>query len=395
MTDSTEEESSAERMARLRAGFAPRAAEMVAGLGGPAVLFEERLPAQGHWFIDDDVLAVVGGPDETQAGIDLLLAYGLAWAGDRDLWVVLPMGLHRPTMYRWPWIDPHVRLWNYFGETVDERVVPARVEVQGGLKDPLTKDIHGLGDREEWVAGVVGWADGHGDLVDASRGSYRSWHCEGRQVLRLERTHAGVRVSAGVAYSKPTPDQVAADIVELDGPATSEQYAVIRAAVEVAVARRKDGTDDTHLEHRFQARLQPSDLGLVEWDRERPAVRSGGALGFIDFLGVDPGGVVHVVETKIGPDPMLALQGLDYWVWATAHLETLSERFQTAVSKVVLDFVVAPKPGSEKALSPYTAPVAAALDGGVPWRFWTVPPGWNEADNLALTRHSSRTVPAQ
>ncbi|MDZ7727117.1 MAG: hypothetical protein U5Q44_02375 [Dehalococcoidia bacterium] len=49
------------------------------------------------------------------------------------------------------------------------------------------------------------------------------------------------------------------------------------------------------------------------------ASRGEGARGFVDFVGVDIDGGLHVVETKIGPDHMLGLQGIDYWAWVTAH----------------------------------------------------------------------------
>lgn len=383
-------------MARLRGAFAPVAAAMAGSLGGPTELMTGRLPAEGHWFSDDDVLAVVGGPDENQAGIDLLLAYGLAHAADRDVWLVLPDGFEAPTLARLPWIEPHVKVWTHHDGTAGpELVVPARVEVQASLRDPLTKDVHALGDREPWVSQLLAWVDDHPELVEASRGSYRSWHCDGRQVLRIERTSGGLRVTAGVAYSKPTGDQQAALETQLAGPISPEDLTAVQARVEVAIGHRKDGTDDTHVEHRFQARLQPSALDLVDWDRERPAVRAGGALGYIDFLGIDAAGTVHVVETKIGPDPMLPLQGLDYWVWADAHREVLSTRFETTVSKVVIDFVTAPKAGSKRPLSPYAQPIATAIDGSVPWRFWTAPPGWLDADAVEPVPHPWRTVPAE
>ena len=43
----------------------------------------------------------------------------------------------------------------------------------------------------------------------------------------------------------------------------------------------------------------------------------------IDFLGVDNSGHLHIVETKIGGDEMLVLQGLDYWIWAQRNLPQL------------------------------------------------------------------------
>lgn len=388
-------ESNTEKMARLRAGFAPRARALAAVLGAPSTVFGKRLPAQGSWFIDDDVLAVVGGPHENQPGIDLLLAYGLAWAQDRDLWLILPEGRHAPTLARLPWIDPHVRLLTFNDADPVEQAIPPRATVLKSLGDPLTKGLHNLKKRDVWVADLVAWLeDPARGLVEASRGSYRAWHIEGRQILRIERTRSGLRIVGGVNYSKPVGDQRPPVKTDITGPLTTVDLGALQAAVEWAIARRLDGSDDTHLEHRLQSRLKPAHLQLDQWDRERPAVRAGGALGFVDFLGVDTKGRVHVVETKIGPDPMLVLQGLDYWIWATAHRKTLSEHFERQVTAVAIDYVVAPKSGKKKALSPYTKAIATALDGGVSWRFWTVGGDWATGDP-SLQKHPVRTVPDQ
>ena len=49
--------------------------------------------------------------------------------------------------------------------------------------------------------------------------------------------------------------------------------------------------------------------------REFPAWRPGSnRAAYIDFLANDAHGRLHVVETKIGADAMLVLQGLDYWL---------------------------------------------------------------------------------
>jgi hypothetical protein len=79
----------------------------------------------------------------------------------------------------------------------------------------------------------------------------------------------------------------------------------------------------------LQARLaaHPDVLGLDPdrlW-RELPCVRPRGQRAFIDLAGVDAAGRIHLVETKIGDDPMLVLQGLDYWIWADAHRAELAE----------------------------------------------------------------------
>ena len=62
---------------------------------------------------------------------------------------------------------------------------------------------------------------------------------------------------------------------------------------------------------------QPEALGLTQLWREFPAWR--GPSGRPGFLGADGAGVLHVVETTIGPDPKVVLQALDYAVWVKAN----------------------------------------------------------------------------
>ena len=52
---------------------------------------------------------------------------------------------------------------------------------------------------------------------------------------------------------------------------------------------------------------------VAEWGR-----------GFIDLLGGDAQGAIRVVETKLGADDMLVLQGLDYYVWADRFRDELA-----------------------------------------------------------------------
>src|SRR5207244_12427070 len=64
---------------------------------------------------------------------------------------------------------------------------------------------HDLGDLAPLVAWVTSWADDHWALTKAKRPSYQAWHCAGRQVLRVARFKGGVRITAGVNYSKIPP----------------------------------------------------------------------------------------------------------------------------------------------------------------------------------------------
>src|SRR5207248_868448 len=75
-----------------RAYFAARHAESIArSVRSTVATFEPgpKLSAQMSFFYDDDTLVVVVVPQELQTDADTALAYGLAWACDRELVLVL------------------------------------------------------------------------------------------------------------------------------------------------------------------------------------------------------------------------------------------------------------------------------------------------------------------
>src|SRR4051794_28460423 len=65
---------------------------LVAELGGPTTLFRpptpERLTTRCSWFADDDRLVLVTRRGGVTADAEYALAYGLAYAGDRELLIV-------------------------------------------------------------------------------------------------------------------------------------------------------------------------------------------------------------------------------------------------------------------------------------------------------------------
>ena len=91
---------------------------------------------------------------------------------------------------------------------------------------------------------------------------------------------------------------------------------------------------------------------------------------FIDFLGTDSEDRLHVIETKVGGDKMLILQGLDYWIWATANRAKLAKLcgLQTSTPDVVIHFIVA-KGKNGKIPGPYTERQSHSLDHIVDQRF--------------------------
>jgi len=354
------------------------------------------LSTQFGWFDDGDRLIVVGCPGESQRDLDLGLAYGLAHAGDRELVLVLPLGAEAGTQRRLPWLDTHVALHVHDGTTAQPVAPLARHEVLAGYDDVIAAGTHQLGDRAAWVDRLATWADTCPELVAAHRKSYLAWHCRGRMLLKIRRSRAaGLTVTAGVHH---TADALAPEPVVLAGDLTASEHHRLIAVVSAGIADRLDGVDVANAEHLLQERLAGarSKLGLNVTIREFPAIRPGGGRGFIDLLGIAGDGTIHVVETKIGPDTMLGLQGLDYWIWVQAHLPALVAHLVAhgvtvpASPAVTLDFVVAAKDGTY--LSPYTAAQLEALDGSIPWQVHHLD-DW-DSDDPTVTSHGRRRVPA-
>jgi hypothetical protein len=349
------------------------------------------------FFADDDRLVVIvpwgrRGPD-----VDEALAYGLAYAGDRDLWLVLPHHSVTATMDRLPWIDAPVRVWSHGAEAVVKELLPLRrVDVLGRYRvDALETAEHLLGDPAAWVAPLTAWAQAAPSVRPAHRPGYLAWKCGGMTVLRLTRTGNGVRVQAGIQYRHPTPEQPAPFEAVVTGPIPAVVAHRAVQAASRACAERLDGSIVGYREHRLQSLLTAEHLGLQHrrFDPEFPALRPPRVPAFVDFCGVGAHNRIHVVETKIGSDVMVALQGLDYWIWATANLDLLAGHFEVpALSGASIDFVLASPAAGGPVAGPYTPAQLEAFSGQIPWRIWTVPPNW-ESGTFALECLRSRTAP--
>lgn len=335
-----------------------------------------RLSTLLDYFDDEHRLLVVAGDPERPEATGLALAHGLAQAGSRDLWLAVPHGHTTPILRRAAFLDRKIRVWSHSDGVCNEVLVPSLPQIFNELKDSIAAGKADLGHRERWVSPILGWATSAPGVVPAHRPGYLAWHCDGRMVLKVTPTGPGLQVTAGVhhAAAPPTP-------LLVTGPVDPAAVHRVVAASAAACASRLEGNDTANQEHRLQAQLHHRDLNLVHWEREFPArrpVASGGwaslggdGRGFIDFLGIDKDNDLHVVETKIGYDPMLVLQGLDYWTWAHAHREQLGKHFGVQIRKVILDFVVAASHPGGPVLGPYSAEHAEALAGDIPWRFWT------------------------
>jgi hypothetical protein len=177
-----------------------------------------------------------------------------------------------------------------------------------------------------------------------------------------------VVVRAGIDAKREPAEIFRASQVDPDA-LTRIQELVIRA-----MEHARAGTFQTAEEHFLQARLtsKPASLGLEHpLLREVPASRPRGRLGdraagFIDLAGLDGHGDVVIVETKLGGDKMLILQGLDYWIWASANLSWLRGRLHAnPQSGLRLLYAVAGKRASTPRIDRYASKQFDLLDPAI------------------------------
>jgi len=361
----------------------------------PAWTAPRKLSGQFAFHANDEILAIVSWPGASQVsadeGADEALAWGLAYGGDRDVALLLPRGLERPTLQRLPWVRVPVRVFTFAAEPpvdIDLAMIPARAEVLGEIAGWGARgkaDLAQLGDvHTSWVQELIAWADANLELAGRHRQSYLAWHCAGRQVLKITPAGPAPTIEAGVRYSK-----------RVHAPLTSEDLVRVQATVEAAIARRIRGEDTGHEEHRLQHAMQSAFnasgvlIGLSQLHREFPAWRPGQSPGYVDFVGATAERVPHLVETKLDNDVMLPLQALDYWICATADPTVLEQKLGPVDGTPVIDFIVGAHKTS-KAVGPYTLRQLEALDGAVPWRFH-VARDWNT--ELHIDSLPGRRVP--
>lgn len=217
----------------------------------------------------------------------------------------------------------------------------------------------------------------------------------------MRRTRQGILVKAGVHYSQPGPGKPAPFELTVAGTAlTDEDLAVVRRTVENGVVARLAAADAGHEEHRLQGAIAAGreSLGWGSADRlkrEFPARRPTGGVAFIDFLRLDADGVLHIVETKIGDDEMLVLQGLDYWIWAQANRSALESHLGAPITDVLVDYVLGVPGGgatsTRPVLSSYAPAQLESLAPDVRWRVHVLT-GWGQPP-LGLTSLAEREAP--
>lgn len=340
-----------------------------------------RMSKHAHWFVtaDDAVLIGVVSPAEKHTIADEVLAYGLAWQHNRDLHMVLPPAMLGGTLTRLPWIETPIRVWGFEGGDPRPVRTLARVDVFDrlhGLPPRISKTATLTPEQESWVAGV----DTTG--LEPHNRSYLSWHHHGLQVLKVSKRRKGLRIQAGVQYKGKSATAKPYDRTFVVAP-TAGEIAEINAQIAEAVEHGESKSSQMR-EHRMQATLksQASDLGLTHLLREYPAYRGldgsdskrVGRPGYIDFLGIDADGRFHVVETKIGHDPRVVLQALDYAIWVRANEDEIRGRLRNSGLDVAepksdptgdrlqMHLVLGPD-AKGIAFNPYLAPQLEALKG--------------------------------
>lgn len=345
-----------------------------------------RQPTRGWtthatWYEDSSrLLAVVGAEKERAA--DLALAHGLALRGGKKLGLVLPDGWVEPTRRRLPWLQVPIEFWRHDNATIQtvQAAAPGEHPYPADDEHPA---LH-LGDRTDWVGALMDWAGRHDNLDPGHRGNVRAWHCRGTRVLKIERTRSGLRITAGIAYKDPgQPGESVSR--EITAPLTQHAQAETQDRVESGVAARLQGAAGGHNEHWLQAvlRRRPDLLDLEQPVlREVPAWRplrdpdgsnlNGYGRGFLDLVGLDPRGDLHLVETKLASDHMLVLQGVDYLAWASQaeHRNRLAVRLGCQPSvPVVLHFVIGADSSGTAAIGRYAKAQAEALRDDLRWQF--------------------------
>lgn len=378
----------------------------------PAALLAGGLSRRFAFFADDKQLAVVAGAQEGD-DVELALAYAVRHAKGRALTLVLPQSHTNATTQRVPWLREAFRPTIYTHQDgrdikplpplTKQATVDALAEPRKGLSpaDELMKatvPAH-LGKATDGVWSLVEWATTSPLLDSGHRSGERSWLYAGQRVLSLTRTRGGVSILAGIHYGgtkKPTA------LVVKDGQHLCENaFAAILVTVNDAIDQRKfKGTKAIHRadEHWLQAILRrgPHVVGVEQPAlRELPAWRPHDSnqkwgRGYLDLLGLDGHGAIRIVETKLAnnSDDLLVLQGLDYFVWATAYLGVLWSRLGAAKgADLEIHYVLGadPKDDSVK-LSPCTPTLAAALDSDVRWRFQVVHDWFHQPDQASAVR---------
>ena len=194
------------------------AAELAAALGLTS-RWTSSPPASEYfaYFGDGESLAVIVASQETSRDVDKALAYGLSYAGDRDLLLVLPKAQTWPTLARAAFLDVPVQVFEYDDVGIAPLVIPAEREVFERLRGGIRTGVHDLGEQQSWVEELLQWTGGQVELSRADRNGCLTWHCRGRQVLKVRRADAGFKIEAGVVSTGAAARHAPALTIDLEG----------------------------------------------------------------------------------------------------------------------------------------------------------------------------------
>ena len=379
------------RARERRWSFRAKASALAGNVGLPTMPYRKTgfpLPAWASFYADDSTLAVLVCPGEQWRTVERALAYGVAHANGRKLELLLPEHPHRDplqaTQIRAAFLDPSIRVWTHDGKTAEPHALLDRGEASGLLREEaLAGGELDLKDLASRVTDLENWADSHPDLTACHEKSHRTWRCQGLILLSIQRRGKGLVVKSGVHYSKPSPGRpLPGSLLLSDRNLNPAELTKIKTRVQAGINDKHDGRPKGYREHWLQATLARH-AAAVGWsrrhplEREFPAKRPGGGIGYIDFLRIDDNSeTLHITETKIGHDEMLVLQGLDYWIWAQANTGLLAAHFNVpAIAGLVIDYVVGanngeqdPAAGKLAVLSPYAPAQLEALASDIDWQ---------------------------
>jgi hypothetical protein len=390
-----------------RTRFGQESADELASAVGadPSTRPSGRRSARFCWYQDASTLTLVVGEQEGKE-VDRALAVGLAEREDRDLVLVLPQGWHEPTLHRWAWLDEAlpISVWTHKNGTVEESRRPTRQETMETVKGGEDPHLH-LGERTAWVEDLMRWAGDHPDLDPSHRRQDRAWQCRGQRVLLIKRTKNGLRIVAGIDFG-PTSGKPPALKLTISGPLQPEDLQAIQARVRQGCDERKSGIAHKADEHWLQSvlRRHPEELGLEQPVlRELPAWRPNGSegtrqakprgRGFVDLAGLDACGNLLLVETKLGADDLLVLQGLDYLIWAEANRDRLTSRLDAQRTiPFEISYCVGGKKGTDPSWSRHAKAQLQALAPDVLWHVQEVT-NWTD-DGASAERLPLRQLPA-
>jgi hypothetical protein len=220
----------------------------------------------------------------------------------------------------------------------------------------------------------------HPQLDGGHRKGERNWLCRGQRVLSIQSSGQGLRIRAGIHGNEDKGWMTIAPGEAL----SATQLGILKRKLDDGIEQRLVSGGKYHKpdEHWFQSvlRSQPWLVGLEHPVlREVPAWRpladyNKWSRSFIDLVGVDGLGDVHIVETKISSniDDLFVFQGLDYFVWSLAYKDWLVQRLATSrrVADPTVEFVVGADVEGHSHISKRVPAHLAAID--IPWKFRTI-----------------------